>query len=713
MLALFGILVVTATVGANVFLAYAMFVRNPKSATHRLFSLLAILLTFWTIFTYLALTVERESVKLLFVRLVMFVTTPFGLIVYLLASSFPQSKIPLSKKKLFVFVGISLVVMFLSLTEHVFSSLKLLEQGFALKPSWAISIYGANLIIFLIAGFVVLYKKYKTTQGVIKQQTKLFGIGTIIAFTLITITNFLVVVVFNSISLTYFGPPFTLIMLGAIAYAIVKHKFLDIRLIVARSFAYSIALLLIGGVYAVGFWIVAINVSGQSPDIPDLILQLLFVLSFSIGFSPVKKTADRLVGKIFFKSSPDQSELISLVGKIAQKTLDISIFARDALNVLVEKFQLEKGSFVVFDSVSSEIAHKGGSLKLIMGKLFSDTKKLDQIVTKLSDVDSEEAKILVSENYSHIVLLKNKEDVLGAIVLGEKLSGETFYGEDERLLSLVTPALSVALNNTLQFARIQKFSEELKEKVDIATQRLKTVNKDLRDTDEKKNEFINMAAHELRAPLTAIKGFVSMVLSGDAGPLPEQAKSYLEDTAVSAERMIRLVNNMLNVSRIEEGRLVYMSENIRLSEIAKSAFDEFQVEAVHKSLSYDFIDNSHGNDLIFADGDKLHEVVVNFISNAIKYTESGGIKVIVSNPTNAIVRLEVEDSGMGISEEEQEKLFRKFYRVESKVGKTIGTGLGLYISKLLIEKFGGQIGVTSTAGHGSIFWFELPVATSK
>ncbi len=134
-------------------------------------------------------------------------------------------------------------------------------------------------------------------------------------------------------------------------------------------------------------------------------------------------------------------------------------------------------------------------------------------------------------------------------------------------------------------------------------------------------------------------------------------------------------------------------------------------KAERKNLEFRLEVQSDLRDRVRVDRDRLHEVVINFLSNATKYTEEGGITIKLFNKGSKIVRLEVIDTGMGISKEEQKKLFSKFYRVKSKVGKTIGSGLGLYISKLLIEKFKGNIGVESEPGKGSSFWFELPVSS--
>jgi len=240
-------------------------------------------------------------------------------------------------------------------------------------------------------------------------------------------------------------------------------------------------------------------------------------------------------------------------------------------------------------------------------------------------------------------------------------------------------------------------------------QRLQDLTEKLRAMDKQKDEFLSMAAHELRAPMTAIKGYVSMVMEGDTGQISEKARGFLADTNNITDRLIRLVNNMLNVSRIEEGRLTFQEEEEHLAVPVRSVFSQFVPEAERKGLKYTLKIPKQIKDKATVDPDRIQEVIGNFISNAVKYTDEGFVEVRMSQPNEKTVRVEVVDSGPGISKEEQVKLFHKFERVESNVGKTTGTGLGLYISKLLIEKFKGEIGVDSEAGKGSTFWFELPL----
>jgi signal transduction histidine kinase len=243
-------------------------------------------------------------------------------------------------------------------------------------------------------------------------------------------------------------------------------------------------------------------------------------------------------------------------------------------------------------------------------------------------------------------------------------------------------------------------------------EKLTELNDKLTALDKQKDEFVSMAAHELRSPLTAIKGYLSMVVEGDTGDIPEKARQYLADAMAVTERLVRLVNNMLNVSRIEEGRIVYQMEKTSLIRAVQEVFNSSRVEAERKNLNFRLkVPNGIG-DMIEADPDKLREVVSNLVSNAIKFTDKGDVIISMTNPKPNIVKVEIIDTGPGISKEEQEKLFQKFYRAESTAGKTFGTGLGLYITRLLIEKFGGKIYLTSEIDKGSNFWFELPLVKS-
>ena len=231
----------------------------------------------------------------------------------------------------------------------------------------------------------------------------------------------------------------------------------------------------------------------------------------------------------------------------------------------------------------------------------------------------------------------------------------------------------------------------------------------LKEVDKMKDEFISIASHELRTPITTLKGFVSMALEGDYGDLNEQGRKGFKIMEASANRLGALVEDLLNVSRIEQNRLAVNSKVVNLVDILASLEAEFEFRIQEKGLKFKLI--KEGNlPKVWADEDKLRQVLVNLIGNAVKYTKQGEIELIAKIEDAKFVTLNVKDTGFGMDAKEREGLFEKFYRIQGKETKGIvGTGLGLWITKQLVELMGGKIYVDSIKHVGSQFYFTVPI----
>jgi signal transduction histidine kinase len=245
-------------------------------------------------------------------------------------------------------------------------------------------------------------------------------------------------------------------------------------------------------------------------------------------------------------------------------------------------------------------------------------------------------------------------------------------------------------------------------KIETLAGELKVANDRLTELDKQKSEFLSFASHQLRSPLTAIKGYASLILEGTFGPLSEQLKEAVDRVFQSTQGMVLMVEDFLNISRIEQGRMKYEMTDLDINKFAEELTAELQPVASKKGLSLKFI-GSPEVIIISADPGKLRQVIANLIDNSIKYTPAGSVEVSVEK-LRANIRVMVSDTGVGISKDEIAHLFEKFGRAKNanKVNVT-GTGLGLYLAKMIVGAHKGKIWAESEGeGKGSKFIVELP-----
>lgn len=248
-----------------------------------------------------------------------------------------------------------------------------------------------------------------------------------------------------------------------------------------------------------------------------------------------------------------------------------------------------------------------------------------------------------------------------------------------------------------------------REKVEKLALDLEAANSRLKEVDQLKSEFLSLATHQIRAPLTAIKGYTSLILEGDYGEVPQSIAKPVDIIAKSCQNLVMIVNDFLNISRIEQGRMKYELSSFDLRSVAEQVVAEIRPNIEDAGLSFDFVPHTEGV-LVYADNNKIKQVIGNLIDNAIKYTPSGGITLSVTQH-EGFARLVLTDTGIGISSEDIPKLFNKFTRAkDANRQNVIGTGLGLYIAKQMVEAQGGKVWLESEGvGKGTTSIMELPL----
>jgi len=226
-----------------------------------------------------------------------------------------------------------------------------------------------------------------------------------------------------------------------------------------------------------------------------------------------------------------------------------------------------------------------------------------------------------------------------------------------------------------------------------------------------KTEFVSIAAHQLRTPLSAIKWTLTSLLDGDLGEITKEQKEYLQKANMSNERMINLVDDLLDLSRIEEGRYVQKNDFFKFEEVVCEVTDSLNAKAKKKNIKLNFEKPKNLSEVL-ADEEKIRIVVQNLIDNAINYSFEDG-EIIISIKENKVQKeivFQIENSGIGISKSQQKRIFTKFFRAENAVkAETVGSGLGLFINKNIIESHGGKVWFESEKDKKTIFYFAIPI----
>ena len=242
------------------------------------------------------------------------------------------------------------------------------------------------------------------------------------------------------------------------------------------------------------------------------------------------------------------------------------------------------------------------------------------------------------------------------------------------------------------------------EDINEAKKELEKANRELMEMDEVKSKFLGTASHELKTPLTAIKANVDFVLSGREGPIPRNLRQYLLTIQRNTNRIQEIMEKMLDMARIRAGKIDLLMERVNLLQAVKEYVKEIKPVEKRIDIKINIPRDLH----VTADRNRLHDIYINLLSNAFKFTASGGEIRIGARREDDVVLVEVSDTGVGIPEDQWEKVFDEFYQVDRR--RYGGTGLGLTIVKNIVEEHGGKIWVSSEVGRGSSFYFTVPLA---
>ncbi len=303
------------------------------------------------------------------------------------------------------------------------------------------------------------------------------------------------------------------------------------------------------------------------------------------------------------------------------------------------------------------------------------------------------------------------------------LSVQSFISvlQSKNLSSLIVNIFTLSFIVGLGWWLLQNIKEEksAKEKLEHKILELNRINEHVRNLTKKKSEFLSIATHQLRSPVAVMKGQMSLIIEGAYGKVPEPFKQPMENIYHAMDQLSDTITDFLNVSRIEQGKMKYNFANINLNELLNDIHSELIPIADSKNISLllDFckLITEKKKIYIYADKSKLHHVFYNLIENSIKYTEKGFVKIKVCTTRKYFIRIEIQDTGIGIAKKDIKSLFNKFERAKNVHGINVqGSGLGLYIAREMLHAHNGRIWAHSEGvGKGATFVIELPIVPQK
>ncbi len=551
--------------------------------------------------------------------------------------------------------------------------------------------------------------------------------------------------------------------------AIIRHRLMNIELIINRSVVYT----LVSG-FALGIYLLSIqgltmffHTAARSRTVTAISVLIAAVL-----FAPAKTRIQKVIDRAFDREAYNYRQTLLVLSQTLHSILDLEILVDTLLRQVTKAIHTSQGvvmyrvsdyfesqynqgiepspllvggaQFVPEATIGVDALPDGLPLTLSMSLLerleiannpldFSD-QPLDPDLIQVAPSQSTEAFINFLQSAVWIPFVtrtKENENLVGLLVLGQKLSEEPYTQADLALLGTLAHQGATAIENAMLYAQLSARTEAM----ETARQQLMTTYLDtyggtipktasgdlvsdfnniaaalketydqLRQLDTLKSQFLDNVSHELRTPLTHIKGFVDNLLDGVGGGLSDKQASYLLRVKDNCDRLIRLINDLLDLSQIESGKISLQLEPMVLCPILEEAVAGIQPIADRKDIK---VNLDCASDVVACvDADKMGQIITNLLDNAVKYTNSGRyVGIGVTTLSDRTLQICVEDMGIGISQTELDLIFDRFHRVEGS--KSGGIGLGLPIVKNLVELHGGKVWAESQLGKGSRFYLTL------
>lgn len=625
--------------------------RNSDRLLYGVFAGSIIFLVLWSVANYLADTSTTTSEALFWTRATFPPSLMMCWFVFYFSYLFPLTQ--MSKKAVVVYGILTLILGAASMGSGVVARVEL-DPAIGVSGVEVGSTYEVTVVLYLV---LILHATYMFARNLFilrgkqRQQVRSVLIGWSSFLLFAVTTNAVLPLITGNADWSKFGPLGSIVMVFFISYAIVRHGFLNIKVIIQRGIVYSILLAIITGIYISVLFVGQLLFHGSS-DTSILVSAFVTTIIGIFGVPPLHHYFRKVTATIFFKDAYDYASVLQALADVLNKNLAQDSIIRKTTDILVHALTPEKIIFYLKDATPPE-------------------------------------------GYALTIPIRGNKKHIGTLLLGDKRSGDAYTYEDVRLLETFCSQAAVALEKAALYKQVKEYAETLEKKVEERTAEIHAIQK------EQESMMLEIS-HGLQTPLTIMKGELSLL----------RKKGYETNTIdtmdSSIDRISAFIYKLLGMYRRETtGSHEYT--RVELGELIKASARSFNDHAQTKNarITLDIDDEA----FVRGDRDELEEVFTNLISNAIKYSDPqkpNNILITCRTEGETVVAT-ITDTGIGIREENIPQLFSKFYRIKDTRAKGVqGTGLGLAVVKQIVEKHGGTVSVTSIYGEGITCTVVLP-----
>ncbi len=529
----------------------------------------------------------------------------------------------------------------------------------AINGSW-FPVFALVILVYALAAATTLFRRYRRSNGVARAQLLYLFLGAA-AFIMPALVADVLLPAFRVFTFNLIGPLFSVFFVACTAYAIVRHKLMDIEVVIKRSVAYALTLLAIAGIFF------GIEFIVEKFFFNDELVDIAAGMIGGFCFNMIRRKFETLTDFVFFRKEYDYARAIQDLGSLLNGAGDLAGLADAADRWLMETVRPERSVLLLEEGAApaffKEYVHDPRASSCdpdaYRRRLYSGEGAQDSAITMVIPFEAGEGR-------------------RGAVLLGEKLSGAAFDEQDAMILAVLANQLGMAVQNILLYQTMQ----------------------DRRGEQESQSRFLADIAHELQTPVAILKANLEVVNRRAAG----DRKTSLRVIDITLDRMSQMVGSLLAAARLRFSGSALHEAPIEVADLLEEIYGDCLALVEEKGISLFF---SASRATVLGDRNQLKTVILNLVSNALKHTPRGGSITLHGEAAGGTAKISVADTGSGIPGDKLAHIFDRFYRIQGDVSG--GTGIGLDICKKIVEAHGGSIEVESAEGRGSVFTICLPL----